>query len=275
VGQRRPCRSGSARTAPARDEGGAGFRGRRDDHRPAPCGLDAQLFTRAVLEYAAHRPGQQLALLKAGCATAGEDPDVGKLRSAGCDVAVSLIDDDNHAARATVTADPDLVLCTLCDLRIAPLVPRSFDVVHCPLLLERISHAELVLDRLVEALKPGGLLLLQTGDRDCAAAFLDRVLPRPLRAAVWRGRQPGKPGPYPPVYERLVSERGIHSYVLRRGLVVAQRQELSLSAGGHVPAGLLLAARLAARLSRGRLTSSRDELRYVIRKPESGFARVL
>ena len=165
-----------------------------------PCDLEAQLFTRAVLEHAAHRPGQPLALLQAGCATAGEDPDVGKLRAAGCNVAVSLIDDDNQTARATVIAHRDLVLCRLCDLRLAPLIPRSFDIGHCALPLERISHAELVLDRLLESLKPGGLLLLQTGDRDCAAGFLDRVLPRPLRAAVWRSQRPGKPGPYPPRY---------------------------------------------------------------------------
>jgi SAM-dependent methyltransferase len=236
---------------------------------------DTLLFTRAVLDYAAQRPGQPLALLQAGCATAGDDPDVGTLRAAGCDLAVSLIDDDVRPARATVTANYELVTCTLCDLRVAPLVPRSFDIVHCALLLERISHAELVLDRLMETVKPGGLLLLQTGDRDCAAGFLDRRLPRPLRATIWRSLKPGEPGPYPAVYERLVSGRGIESYVQRRGLVIAQRQALNHLAGQRKRPGLLLAARLAARLSRGRLTSAHDELRFVIRKPENRFARVL
>jgi SAM-dependent methyltransferase len=236
---------------------------------------DARPFTRAVLDYAAQRPGQPLALLQAGCATAGDEPDVGALRAAGCDLAVSLIDDDVRPARATVTANYELVTCTLCDLRVAPLVPRSFDIVHCALLLERISHAELVLDRLMETVKPGGLLLLQTGDRDCAAGFLDRRLPRPLRATIWRRLRPGEPGPYPAVYERLVSGRGIESYVQRRGLVIAQRQALDLLAERRKRPGLLLAARLAARLSRGRLTSAHDELRFVIRKPENRFARVL
>jgi SAM-dependent methyltransferase len=228
-----------------------------------------------VLDYIAHRPGQALALLQAGCTTAGSDPDVTTLRATGCQVAVSLIDDDSVAARAAVVAHPELTSCTLGDLRTTPLPPRSFDVVHCALLLERISNAELVLDRLVESLKPGGLLLLSTGDRDCAAGFLDRVLPRSLRATIWRRLQPGEPGPYPAVYEHLVSGRGIQSYALQRGLVIGPRQALNLLAGQRRRTGLLLACKLVARLSRGRLTSGHDELRYVIRKPESGFARVL
>ncbi len=210
------------------------------NNRDGRYGQAVSPFTRAALDYAAQRPGQPLALLQAGCATADDDPDTGRLRAAGVNVAVSFIDDDNAAARAKVTAHQELGTCTLCDLRIAPLVPRSFDIVHCAL-LERISHAELVLDRLVETLRPGGLLLLQTGDRDCAAGFLDRVLPRSLRGLIWRRLRPGEPGPYPAVYERLVSQRGIESYVLRRGLVIAQRQALSLLADRRRPPGLLLA----------------------------------
>jgi hypothetical protein len=257
--------------------GELGSRGDRNDRdgRGGLGGRAARPFTRAALSYAAHRPGQPLALLQAGCATAGDDPDTGRLRAAGCQLAVSLIDDDNPAVRATVVAHQELGGCTLGDLRMAPLAPRSVDMVHCARLLERISHAELVLDRLVEALKPNGLLLLQTGDRDCAAGFLDRVLPRPLRALIWRSQKPGEPGPYPAVYERLVSQRGIESYVLRRGLVIAQRQALSRPAGRGWAGPLLLASRIVARLSRGRLTSAHDELRYVIRKPEDPFARVL
>jgi SAM-dependent methyltransferase len=256
------------------DAGELGYRSDRDSHRGLG-GRAARLFTQAALDYAAHRPGQPLALLQVGCTTAGDDPDAARLRRAGYEVAVSRIDDDSPAARATVVAHQELGPCTLGDLRIAPLPPRSVDIVHCARLLERIGHAELVLDRLVEALKPNGLLLLQTGDRDCAAGFLDRVLPRPLRALIWRSQKPGEPGPYPAVYERLVSQRGIESYVLRRGLVIAQRQTWSLLEGCGRAAPLLLAGRTVARLSRGRLTSAHDELRYVIRKPEDPFARVL
>jgi SAM-dependent methyltransferase len=257
--------------------GELGYRSDRDGHG-GPAGRSdgaARPFTQAALGYAAQRRAQPLALLQAGCTTAGDDPDTGRLRAAGWDVVVSLIDDNHPAARATVVAHQELGACQLGDLRMAPLVPRSVDIVHCARLLERISHAELVLDRLVEALKPGGLLLLATSDRDCAAGFLDRVLPRPLRALIWRSQKPGEPGPYPAVYEHLASERGIESYVLRRGLVIAQRQTLSRLTGGGWATPMRLAGRLVARLSRGRLTAAHDELRYVIRKPEDPFARVL
>jgi SAM-dependent methyltransferase len=232
-------------------------------------------FTQAALDYAAERPGHTVALLQVGATTAGDELDATRLQMAGCDAAVTQIDADSAAARAAVAGRPDLRGCTLCDPRMAPLVPRSVDVVHCALLLERISNAELVLDRLVETLRPGGLLLLQIGDRDCATGFLDRVLPRPLRALIWRSLRPGRPGPYPAVYERLASERGIQSYVLRRGLVIAQRQTLSLLPGRRRPLWLVAVSGLVTALSRGRLCGTHDELRYVIRKPEDQFARVL
>jgi SAM-dependent methyltransferase len=237
---------------------------------------DAQLFTRAALDYAAHRPGHTLALLQAGCTTADDEPDLGRLRVTGCDISLSLVDDDSRTARGVVADHPGLLaMSTLGDLRTVPLPPRSFDIVHCALLLQRISNAELVLDRFVEALKPGGILLLQTSDRDCAAGFLDRVLPRPLRAVVWRRLRPEVPGPQAAVYEQVVSARGIHHYALQRGLVIAQRQALDLLAGQRRAPVVQALRGLVSWLSRGRLTSGHDELRYVIRKPESGFARVL
>jgi SAM-dependent methyltransferase len=243
---------------------------------PAESGpADPDLFTRSVQDYAAQRPGQPIMLLQAGCTTAYGTVDVAALRAAGCDIVVSLVDDDQRVARAAAQAHADLASCTLGDLRTLPLAPRSFDIVHCSLLLERIALPGLVLDRFVDSLKPGGLLLLQTGDRDCAAGFLDRALPRPVRALIWKSLRPGEPGPYPAVYEQPVSGRGIQSYVQRGGLVIAQRQELNVLAGRSAPRWLLLARAVVARLSRARLTAGHDELRYVIRKPEDRFARVL
>jgi len=214
--------------------------------------------------------------LQAGAATAG-DLGTDGLRASGSDIAVSLIDEDEPVTRAAVAMSPQLADCTLGDLRRVPLPPRAFDIVQCASLLERIRHAELVLDRLIGAIKPGGLLLLRICDRDSAAGFLDRRLPETLRRVIWRKRRPGEPGPYPAVYEQLTSARGVQAYALLRGLVIAERRALGGMAGGlpSGPYGFLTAQKLIAWLSRGRLTGAHEELLYVLRKPESRDARIL
>jgi SAM-dependent methyltransferase len=249
-----------------------------------PPGLPATgagLFTWSVLDYAARRPGQAISVIQAGCATAGADLDFDALRASHCTATLTLLDDDNPVTRAAVTAPdalaarPELATALLGDLRTAPLVPRSADVVHCCLLLDRISNAELVLGRLVDALRPGGLLLLRAADRASAAGFLDRRLPGPLRARAWRTLRPGEPGPYPASYEAVSSSAGIRMFAGRHGLVVTRREASSRLDGPRRHPVLRCSRWLVATGSRGRLTAAHDELRYVIRKPEDQFARVL
>jgi len=234
------------------------------------------LFARHARAYITDCDGRQATILQAGATTAS-DLDAGALRASGYDVTISLIDEDEPVTRAAVAARPDLAECTLGDLRIVPLSPRAYDIIQCASLLERIKHAELVLDRLIGAIRPGGLLLLRICDRDSAAGFLDRILPETARRAIWRKRHAREPGPYPAVYERLASARGVQAYALLRGLVIAERMALGGSAGGLPPGpyGFLGAQKLVAWLSRGRLTAAHEEMLYVLRKPESRFARIL
>jgi hypothetical protein len=144
-------------------------------------------------------------------------------------------------------------------------------------LLDRVRNAEVVLDRLTAAIKPGGLLFLCVRDRDCAAGFLDRVLPQAARRLAWRTRRPGQPGPHPAIYEPLSSAQGVQAYAQLRGLVIAERQLLGGLAGRppRAPHGFLAVEQLVSWLSRGRLTAAHEELLYVLRKPEDRFARVL
>jgi hypothetical protein len=243
---------------------------------PQPAPADAGLFARYTRDYVTGHDGHQIMILQAGCTTADGDLGVGVLREAGADIVVSLIDDDQPVTRAALGADESLAGCVQGDLRTVPLPPRSHDIVLCALLLQRIEHAELVLDRLVAAIRPGGLLLLRFSDRDSSAGFLDRVMPLAARNAVWRKRRPGRPGPYPAVYERLSSARGVQAYALKRELVIAERQALGGLAGALAePRGFLAAQKLVAWLSRGRLTAAHEELAYVLRKPEDRFARIL
>ena len=98
-----------------------------------------------------------------------------------------------------------------------------------------------------------------------------------VRKVVWSRFRPGIPGPFPPVYEKAVSDAGIASYTLMRGLVIAARgSELTRP---ESPAGLSSSVRITcaaiSRLSGGRFADGHDELLYVIRKPLDRFARVV
>jgi len=241
---------------------------------PRPARGD--LFGRHTRSYAAENSGQRITILNAGCSTAG-DLGADALRAAGARLSVSMIDDDSEVTRAAVAQHQSLSDAVLGDLRTVPVPPRAYDIVQCSSLLSRIEHAELVLDRLSSAVKPGGLLLLRIRDRDSAAGFLDRALPGLARRAIWRKRHPGEPGPHAAVYERLASARGVQAYVMLHGLVIAERGALGGLAGGlpRGPHGYLAGQKLVARLSRGRLTPAHEDLLYVIRKPEDRFARIL
>ena len=233
-----------------------------------------QGFAQPVHDHVVGCIGRPVRLLRAGCLTSLDELGLDLLRASGFEIGVTTIDEDRPEF-AGLTEE-----VTLGDLRTVPLPPRSFDVVHCSLLLDRISHVELVLDRFVAALRPGGLLLLCIRDPDCATAVLDRHLPERARRALWAERYPGLPGPFPAVYSPESSDRGIQAYVHLRGLAIAHRETATTwpdrreGAGRKLRAGRL-ACRLICRLTRGRATDAYDEVSYVIRRPEDRFARVL
>ncbi len=247
-------------------------RGPKGKHRALPAVGHAELFTRFAADYAALHSDRAIAILQAGCTTAGPELDLAALRAGGVDLLVSGVDDDCRAARAAVARRPELRSATLAEMRLVPLTPRSFDIVQCSMLLHRIDNAELVLGRLVGALRPGGLLMLRTADRQTAAGLLDRKLPSFVRAIAWQAASQGQPGPFPARYEPITSAHGNDGVFTMHGLVVAHRGTCRAPGrAGRVP----LSRRLVASLSGGRFTCGHDELRYVIRKPEHPFARVL
>jgi len=240
----------------------------------------AGIFVRSVHDYAHHRGNGPICLLEAGCGRPAETLGVDRLRTAGFEIRVTGVDHDDPLTRAVSGARSDLDSVTLGDLRTVALTPRSFDIVHCAGLLERVSHAELVLDRFVAALKPGGILLLRLADRDSATGVTDRVaatVPGRMRELAWRQLRPGEPGPYPAVYEPIVSGPGIQGYALMRGLTIAHRQALvrTVARPGIAARTFLAARRFAAGVSHGRYTDQHDELLFVLRRPEDRFARVL
>jgi hypothetical protein len=261
-GKHRSPSAAGRRAAQARSDGAA-------DVSPT------DVFTRFAADYCAEHPGRPITLLQAGRTTAGPELDVTALLASTPELVVSQVDDDGDVVRATVASRPELSTVLLTELRTMALAPRSVDLVQCSMLIHRIGNAELVLDRLVGALRPGGLLFLRTADRETAAGFLDRRLPEFARALAWRTARPGQPGPFPACYEPIASGRGVEAFVVKHGLAIAHRQTCSGAIDPAEAHRIQPAERLVTWLSRGRLVASYDELRYVIRKPEDRYARVL
>jgi SAM-dependent methyltransferase len=229
-------------------------------------------FAEPVREYVQQVTGRPIAVLRAGCLTQVHELGLDELRDAGAEFTITTADTDDPALRH-VTDDEML----LGDLRTAPLRPRTFDIVHCALLLERVHHVEVVLDRLAGALRPGGLLLLQFTDRDSAAGLLDRRLPRLVRRALWHRYHPGLPGPFRAVYEPTLSTRGMHGYALMRGLAISARgtSRSEPAVNDKLTAFEGWAREATAMVSRGKLPADHDQLLYIIRKPTDHFARVV
>ncbi len=108
--------------------------------------------------------------------------------------------------------------------------------------------------------------------RDCAY----RCVGRPV--SVLRARlAPSRPGPFPAVYEKAASDRGIQAYMQLRGLIISQRETARAlpACPDRLTRAVGAACRFICWLTRGRLTDAHDEVRYVIKKPEDRFARVV
>ncbi len=230
------------------------------------------VFGQRIREQWTDQLGRRLDILIAGCGRDGA-LDVGRFEPRICGV-----DEDLPPLRAHAVDRKDLDEVHLGDLRQVPIRPRTFDVVYVSFLLERIRSAEVVLDRLVAALRPGGLLLLKMRDRRSAYGFCDRAVPGWLRRVLWRRLSPdGSVGPLPAVYEPLASREGMRAFCLTRGLMIAEDYSAMSGPARQGPYGDLVAAvcRGVAVLSRGRLDETEDEITMVIRRPQNHFARLI
>ncbi|GAA2861775.1 hypothetical protein GCM10010517_20580 [Streptosporangium fragile] len=230
------------------------------------------LLSRRIREQWAGQLGRRLDILVAGCGWP-EPLDLSQMQTR-----VIGIDEDHPALRARTSTRDDLDSWALGDLRSVPVPPRAFDVVYVSFLLERIEHPELVLDRLLTGLRPGGLLLVRMRDRASAYGTCDRLMPAALRRALWpRFAPPGAVGPLPAVYEQVASREGMHSFCLVRGLIVTEDVFGVSGPALRGPLGKLARAACSTveTLSRGRRPASHDEITMVIRKPQSHFARLI
>ena len=246
---------------------------------PSTRATTGRFFAEPVRDYVLAGSQRPVSILQAGCLAPLRELGIGELaQDDGYEVTVTVVDVDEPTAREVLAQTRDAYDGVIVgDLRTVPLPPRGFDIVYCGHLLERVPHVELVLDRLVGALRPGGLLLIRVSDRDSSWALLDRTLPSFMRRAIWRRLRPGVPGPFPTVYEK-----GPRAAASPRTRCCAAWSSPSAPPSppfrpppGSFPRGRRLAAAAVTWLSRGRLPSAHDVLLYVIRKPEDRSARVV
>ena len=168
----------------------------------------------------------------------------------------------------------DLDTAIVGDLRVTSLQASSYDVVFSSFVLEHIAGAEQVLDRLVPAIRPGGLLL--SGSRSgLVYGFVTRHSPYWLRVqykrrikGVKRAGTAGR-GPFPPVYDKVVSWRGMTAYCRKHGLEIvdAYSSNFYLHSLGRFAGLADRGVRSLARVSGGRLAGDHNNLALVIRAP--------
>jgi SAM-dependent methyltransferase len=225
---------------------------------------DSKLFERRIREYAESSPGT-LRILEAGCGRRWN------LDLTGVDFQLIGVDLNADAMRMRSDLDEAIVG----DLRTVALPIDAYDVVYSSFVIEHVAGAEQVLDKMIAALRPGGLLLVRFPDRDSVFGFITRHTPHRLHVQYIRrirgGKLAGTPGrgPFPSVYDKVVSWRGMTQYCTSHGLQIvdACSSNFYLSAFGRFAAVTDRALRLVAALSLGRLTANHSNLALVIRKP--------
>jgi SAM-dependent methyltransferase len=232
--------------------------------------FDLEIFAARIREYAHAHPGI-LRILEAGCGRRWY------LDLAGVDFRLSGVDLNSDSMRMRIEEVGDLDEAIVGDLREVTLSPEFYDVIYCSFVLEHVAGAEQVLDRMLAALKPGGMLLLRIPDGDSVYGFLARNSPYWLhvqyKRRIQRKQLAGTPGwgPFPTVYDSVVSWKGIKSYCAQKGVEIAD----AYSSNFHLNHFRRLAAvadrglRWVARISHGRLTADHSNLALVICKPAS------
>lgn len=237
--------------------------------QPSP-NADSELFERRIRKYHQSTQGP-LRILEAGCGRRWT------LDLTGVDFHLTGVDLNADGIHARTDLDEAIVG----DLRTVSLPAGCYDIVYSSFVLEHVASAEQVLDTMIAALRPGGLLLLRIPDRDSVFGFAARHSPHWLRVQYMRrirgAKLAGTPGrgPFPCVYDHVVSWRGINAYCAAHALQItdACSANFYLDALGRLakPADRVL--RLIAAMSAGRLTADHSNLAFVIRKPPAWPAR--
>jgi SAM-dependent methyltransferase len=225
-----------------------------------------EFLSEAITDIAGTEP---VKVLEAGCGHKWP------ISTNGTALHITGVDLDPEALRIRQDTVGDLDVGIVADLHTVDLPADSFDVVYSSFVLEHIPGAEPVLDRLVDATRPGGRLIIRIPDGQSVFGWATKHSPH--RVHVWyhryglRERNAGKPGhaPYPTYYDPIVSRQGMIDYADRRGLHVIAMYGTDIYLM-KIPAARFVARwgmRFVAWCSRGRLTATHNNLAVVLEKP--------
>lgn len=233
----------------------------------APRGaLDDLLAFEVWVRFADRQP---LSILDAGCGRMW----TWDLR--GLDFRLTGVDADADALELRLRNKRDLDDYVIGDLRTTDMGQGRYDIVYSAYALEHVRGADKALDRMCEALAPGGLMIVKVPDRNSVYAFLTRCAPHSLhiwyKKVIRRKPLAGTPGhgPYPVVYDEIVQLRGLLEWAgyHRLRLVTIYGDNSHLEFFGKlawlVDAGL----RLLSLLSLRKLTARYSNLAFVFEKP--------
>lgn len=210
-----------------------------------------------------------LKILEAGCGREWH------LRPKNIRIELTGLDLDEHALDHRKNVQKDLDKAIVGDLKTARLSAGTYDIVYSSFVLEHIAGAEKALDNMVQALKPGGLLIIRVPDLGGVQTFLARLLPRWVAITyyrhAWKIKDAGRPGfaPYPTYYDPVISISGFHEYCARRDLSILEQYGVGSYSGRG--SGLLsrivpIVARLIAVVSLGYVHDEYVDVTFVVRK---------
>ena len=185
------------------------------------------------------------------------------------------VDLDAAALKLRVEVSKDLHRAIVGDLRTVEIKSGSFDVIYNSFVLEHVPGAEQVLENFTRWLKPGGLLVIRIPDPYSVHGYMSRVTPHWFHVFFYRhvmgAVNAGMHGyaPYPVHYDGVVSQDGIRDFCNRNGLCLVSLY----GTGGYfrpgkglLKLGIPIFKRLVSLVSLGRLSSSHNDLLYLIKK---------
>jgi SAM-dependent methyltransferase len=227
----------------------------------------------AVIEQAIQsiaRPGQTMEVLEAGCGQAWY------IKMPGIQYRLTGVDLDAEAMLIRKNQHNDLDEAIVGDLRTVELPASQYDVIYNAFVLEHVENAEQVLDNFFRWLKPGGIVAIRIPDGNSAYGFLTRMTPHWFHILFYRvirgEKNAGKPGyaPYPTVYDRVVSTKGLYEYCDRHGYrVLAARSAMYFFGELGQPKNFILSSvlKIVSFFSLGKLSPDYINATFILQKP--------